>query len=237
MQTPVVRPYFAVPVAELAFERAGQVNPTLRERLLDWERNEGKRSSVPTQVAKHAVYESDFSLFYRKDPLVAELAQFCLTSVGDLVMRLNRYSAADMRDLRIYHHSWYHVTRYGGYTAAHNHPMASWSGVYCVAPGESVPDKPESGILRLYDGRANPSMYLDPGNSHLDEPYGFGTLPLQLQAGQLILFPSYLLHEVTPFWGRDERITIAFNCWIRYADQAVDEPGVRLREPQANPPA
>lgn len=230
MPTAAIRPYFAVPVAEAVHPHAGRINPPLRERLLEWERNEDRRSSVPTQVAKHAVYESDFSLFHRKDPLITELARFCLSSTGDLIMRLNRYSAAEMQNLRIYHHSWYHVTRHGGYTAAHNHPMASWSGVYCVTPGESAPGKTESGVLRLYDGRANPAMYMDPGNSHLTEPYGFGTLPLHLQAGQLVLFPSYLMHEVTPFWGSDERITVAFNCWVRYADQAVDEPGVRLRQ-------
>lgn len=229
MPIAAVRSCFAVPVAEAMLPRAEQINPVLSQRLLEWEKNEGNRSSVPTQVAKHAVYESDFSLFHRNDPLIADLARFCLSNIGDLVMRLNRYSATEMQNLRIYHHSWYHVTRYGGYTAAHNHPMASWSGVYCVTPGEAVPDKTESGILRLYDGRANPSMYLDPGNAHLAEPFTFGTLPLHLRAGQLVLFPSYLMHEVTPFWGRDVRITVAFNCWIRYADQAVDEPGVRLR--------
>jgi hypothetical protein len=29
-----------------------------------------------------------------------------------------------------------------------------------------------------------------------------------------VLFPSWLQHEVMPFYGSDERITIAFNCWF-----------------------
>jgi hypothetical protein len=28
----------------------------------------------------------------------------------------------------------------------------------------------------------------------------------------LALFPSWLLHHVTPFVGEGERITVAFNC-------------------------
>ena len=227
-----IRTYYAVPLASTIWPQAARINPLLRERLLAWERDEGERSSAPTVVPKHAVYESDFSLFYREDPVISELAQWCLGCLGELIMRLNRYTPDEMRKLRIYHHSWYHVTRHGGYTGTHDHPMASWSGVYCVAPGEARADRPDSGVLRIHDSRAS-AAYLDPGNAHLVEPFARGTLPLHLQAGELVLFPSSLPHEVTPYWGRDERITIAFNAWVREAGQAVDEPGLRLRPPPA----
>ena len=36
--------------------------------------------------------------------------------------------------------SWFHVTRRGGFFALHNHPNASWSGVYCVDPGKNDAD-------------------------------------------------------------------------------------------------
>jgi uncharacterized protein (TIGR02466 family) len=229
MQTATIHPCFAVPLATLALPGAERLNPRLRERLLAWEKDEGVRTSVPTGVPKHGVYESDFSLFYRDDPLIGELAQFCLNALGDLVMRLNRYSAAEMANLRFYHHSWFHVTRHGGYTGGHNHPMASWSGVYCVTPGEAVPEQADSGVLRLLDVRSNHAMYQDPGNAHLISPYGAGSLPLKLGPGQLVLFPSYLQHEVDPYWGRTERITVAFNAWARHADQAVDAPSFRVR--------
>ena len=32
--------------------------------------------------------------------------------------------------------------------------------------------------------------------------------------GQLVLFPSWVLHDVKPFEGEGERITVAFNCWF-----------------------
>ena len=41
-------------------------------------------------------------------------------------------------------------------------------------------------------------------------------LPLYLQhrPGQLVIFPSWLMHEVLPYVGRAERIVAAFNAWI-----------------------
>jgi Putative 2OG-Fe(II) oxygenase len=32
------------------------------------------------------------------------------------------------------------------------------------------------------------------------------------------MFPSWVLHDVKPFEGEGERITIAFNCWFRLPD-------------------
>jgi uncharacterized protein (TIGR02466 family) len=221
---------FSVPIVDRRLPGWERLNPLLHERFLAWEKNEGARTSVPTTVPKQNVYESDFSLFNRRDPVVSELAQTCLNALGELIMDINRYDESDMRNLRIYHHSWYHITRDGGYTSAHNHPMASWSGVYCVAPGEADPDIRNNGALRFFDPRPNPSMYLDAGNARLQPPFASGNLAWQLTPGELLLFPSWLTHDVSPFRGTGERITVAFNAWVREAGAAVDEPGIRVAD-------
>lgn len=227
------RPYFSVPIAQITVPNAQSLNQALHLKLLDWEKNEKTRSSAPTPVTRHAVYESDFSLFRRDDPDIRRLAHLCLSAVAELIKEINGYSVKEMQELRIYDHSWYHVTRYGGYFSSHNHPMASWSGVYCVSPGSDLPPEQRGGVLRFIEARTTAGMYLDPGNAHMAAPYTFGDLAFPLEAGMLTLFPSYLHHEVTPFWGDGERITVAFNCWVRYANQAIDEPGIRLRMPDA----
>ena len=38
--------------------------------------------------------------------------------------------------------------------------------------------------------------------------------------GELVMFPSWVLHDVKPFEGEGERITIAFNCWFNLPDLA-----------------
>lgn len=225
-----IKPVFAVPMSSQLVPDTGALNETLRRKLLAWEKNDAEQARERAGVGRHNLYESEFTLFRRDDPDIRRIAHICLSAVGDLVREINRYSVSEMQQLRIYEHSWYHVTRHGGYFHPHNHPMASWSGVYCVTPGTAPPDGPAGGILHFLEARTTAGMYLDPGNAWMSAPYRFGDLSIALEPGQLLLFPSYLHHEVTPFEGRDERITIAFNCWLRYADQAVDEPQIRGRE-------
>ncbi|MDP9008001.1 MAG: 2OG-Fe(II) oxygenase family protein [Pseudomonadota bacterium] len=49
-------------------------------------------------------------------------------------------------------------------------------------------------------------------------PYGNMLAQLSLAAGQLVMFPSWVLHDVKPFEGEGERITVAFNCWFTLPD-------------------
>lgn len=226
-----INPVFASPVASSILANAGELNNGLRRLFLRLEA-EAKRApgSVPTEVIKVGVYESDFHLFNRTEPEIQALAGFCLNTLGYLIAKLNGFSTEEMAELRIHSHSWFHLTRHQGYTAQHNHPMASWSGVYCVDPGDPVTDKPNNGALRFLEARSTASMYLDPGNAYLQNPFTFGDVAYMLTAGQLLLFPSYLMHEVAPYHGQRERITVAFNAWVRYRDEPAFEPGLRLRK-------
>ena len=224
---------FASPIVHSSLADCAALNRRLRELFLRWEQDTKARTSLPTQVVKVGVYESSFDLFHKADPEIQQLTQFCLQTLGYVIAQLNGYSAEEMAELRIFHHSWYHLTRDGGYTAQHNHPMASWSGVYCVDPGDTLPDRPNNGALRFLEARGTAGMYLDPGNADMRSPFGFGDIAFDLQPGQLLLFPSYLLHEVAPYHGERERITVAFNAWVRYAGEPALEPGVRLRKRKA----
>ena len=86
--------------------------------------------------------------------------------------------------------------------------------MYCVRAGESVSQHADSGLLRFLDVRQGANAYLDPANATLQRAYALAPMELRLEAGQLVIFPSYVFHEVTPFYGRDTRITVATNCWF-----------------------
>jgi uncharacterized protein (TIGR02466 family) len=165
------------------------------------------------------VFESDFDLFRLDVPPVQQLKQFCWTSLLAMIKQLNQYDDAMMRRLLIYNDCWFHVTRRGGYFGIHNHAMASWSGVYCVSPGQHDADKPDSGLLSFVNPATTSSMYLDAANANQRVPFGYGTRNITFEAGQLVLFPSWLLHDVKPYQGDGERITVAFNCWFGLKDE------------------
>ena len=212
-----ITPAFASPIANITLRGMEAINSRLRGLFLAWEADTTRaRLSEPTSVIKVGVYESDFQLFAREDPDLKALATLCLQHLGYLIATLNGYSNEEMGRLRIYHHSWYHITRNGGYTAAHNHPMASWSGVYCVDPGDPAPEGViNNGTLRFLDPRTVGSGYMDQGNAYLTTPYCIAELAYNLQSGMLLLFPSYMVHEVSPYLGKRERITVAFNVWVQ----------------------
>ena len=127
---------------------------------------------------------------------------------------LNRYDAARMARLQIVTDAWFNITRRGGFFGVHNHPMASWSAVYCVSAGEHDADQPDSGRLGFINPMAQ--MYLDAGNSQLGFPYQLGNYAFDLKPGMLVIFPSWVQHQVMPFYGEGERITVALNCAMHF---------------------
>ena len=210
-----ISPVFAVPLGQDTLPDADAINAEIKALLLLREA-EGERYANPNPSLQQqpGVFESEFNLFSWPEPCIQRLRQFCWTALGKTLQDLNGYSAEDIQRLQIYSHTWFHVTRRGGFTILHTHPMASWSGVYCVATGEIPADRPDSGVLRFHNPHHYSNYFLDAGNAKLRAPYHHGTWNIRFRAGQLVLFPSWLQHEVMPFYGSDERITIAFNCWF-----------------------
>lgn len=100
---------------------------------------------------------------------------------------------------------WANVVRNGQYASAHNHPKCQWSGVYYVSSGQPDPPQAPNGRLELIDPRAGANLML--AGSKLEERHLIDPTP-----GLMVLFPSWLQHFVHPFFGKGERISIAFNA-------------------------
>jgi uncharacterized protein (TIGR02466 family) len=208
-----VRPLFAVPFGEVRLERCERLNQELAELFLERETIEHKNPS-PSHIPQAETFESRFNLFRWPDACVQELRRFMLDAVARMVIETTTLRAPDLAGLQFHNHTWFHVSRYAGSFIAHNHPLASWSAVYCVRPGEAVPEHPDSGVLKFLDTRQGADAYTDPANTPLHGAYALRPLEIRLEAGQMVIFPSYVFHEVAPFYGRDTRITVATNCWF-----------------------
>jgi Putative 2OG-Fe(II) oxygenase len=208
-----LHPRFAVPVAEAHLAPCEALNRELEALFLARETDE-YRNPMPSHLPQQELFESRFNLFRWPEACIQQLRAFVLEGVAQAVLRATDLSAQELGRLQFHNHTWFHITRYAGSFVAHNHPMASWSAVYCVRAGEAVPGQPDSGVLRLRDPRSGANAYHDPANGRLHGQFQLRPLELRLVPGQLVVFPSYVFHEVAPFFGADRRITVATNCWF-----------------------
>jgi hypothetical protein len=214
MQAPQLVNMFAVPFGFSRHPAHTQLNPRLKAILLATEHSGTAANPQPYTQRNAALFESHFNLFRMADPAIQELKSFCWNQLLSLIGTLNRYDLPTVKKLDIYNDCWFHVTRRGGFFGLHNHPNASWSGVYCVDPGRSDADRKESGQLTFVNPMTAGAMHRDAADAGMQLPFGYQEARLNLEAGQLVLFPSWVLHDVKPFEGEGERITVAFNCWF-----------------------
>ncbi|HUO96958.1 MAG TPA: putative 2OG-Fe(II) oxygenase [Steroidobacteraceae bacterium] len=215
MVTPEVKvaPLFAVPFGEARLAPCEALNRDLEALFLARE-NDEHRNPTPSHVAQQETFESRFNLFRWPEACVQELRRFMLDAIGRMVLQTTTLGPQDLARLTLHNHTWFHVSRYAGSFVAHNHPMACWSAVYCVRAGEVVAAQPQSGLLRFLDPRQGAGAYQDPAIATMHRAFVARPLEIRLVEGQLLMFPSYVFHEVAPFYGRDTRITVATNCWL-----------------------
>lgn len=208
---------FAIPIIVETLENPDELNRNLAT-LFTACAGKGNEYANPTPftVRNEALFESSFDLFEWNHPAVARLRDFCLSTLYHSIGELCGYDIATLQRLHIAHESWFHVTRKGGYFGVHNHPMHSWSGVYCVCQ-EGDEGQPNSGQLNFISPYVTNTMFVDMASHQFKPPFITGGMPFRLQPGQLVLFPSWMLHEVTPFEpaGEGRRITVAFNARFR----------------------
>jgi Putative 2OG-Fe(II) oxygenase len=207
---------FSSPFFLTRHPRPEVLNPVLSSLFLGLEaEGETHRNPYKTPSNQEEIFESSFELFKRPEPCIQQLKEFCMYGIWQAVARTNGYSEEECRKMHVFTDAWFHITLFGGYISNHTHPMAAWSAVYMVDPGEQPEDHPQGGVLSFKDPRPHANMYLDRGNNSWQRPYHVGSVNYAMKPGELMIFPSFLQHEVTPYFGRKPRITVAMNCSFR----------------------
>ena len=134
----------------------------------------------------------------RRDPAFADLKRL-----------LTRHAATFARDLAWDQKPkldslWVNLLKSGGSHSGHIHPHSILSGTFYVeAP-------PGSGAIRFEDPRL-PMMMAAP-QRHADAPEALRPfVTIEPAPGLLLLWESFLRHEVLPGKGKAERLSISFN--------------------------
>jgi len=136
----------------------------------------------------------------RRDPAFADLAKLLVrhatTFAADLAFDLRRKPKLDSL--------WVNLLKPGGHHTSHIHPHSILSGTLYV----EVP--PGSGAIRFEDPRLGLMMAAPKRRDDAAEalrPF----VTVEPRAGQLLLWESFLRHEVLPGTARAERLSISFN--------------------------
>ena len=166
-------------------------------------------------------FASDDDLLHRvKLPEWEDFVGFIVSSLGATAQEANAAAwAGQTMGLRIgIEGMWFQYSHQGAFNDVHTHGNCSWSGVYIVQIDE--PERrvqhpvygPANGVTRLYGPPLTTlgGAFIDIGNAYLLPPHH----DVEPVPGQLLLFPSWLLHQAMPYDGEQERIIISFNASI-----------------------
>lgn len=200
--TPLIR--FQVPDAE-AFN-AELLQEAARLRAQDGGADKSNRGG----------WHSSGNLFDQGTSVVDRLQEH----IGDaLVMAMTAIKSRaplDRLDVKLF--GWMNANPKGAFNAPHSHPGAHWSGVHYVTQPEI--ETGNSGMIEFLDPRS------DLPNWRILQAQPFRMKKkIRPQPGEMILFPSYLVHWVYPNEADTERVTIAFNATFKKMRKTGKEAG------------
>jgi uncharacterized protein (TIGR02466 family) len=191
---------FATPIFWYVLKEVGALNAELRDLILEQER------AAPSMLkSNQGGWQSPTDFFHWEGQAVATLARYARRAVE---VASSRVVPQNVR-IEIHLSSWAAVNRKGHYNTTHVHPMATWSGVYYVDPGDEPPDTPGA-VIEFENPSVASVMTFFPGllpSARIVRP----------EAGMMILFPSYLQHSVRMYQGERPRVCVPFNAHIRVA--------------------
>ncbi|KQW83625.1 TIGR02466 family protein [Brevundimonas sp. Root1279] len=127
---------------------------------------------------------------------------------------------------------WANISGPGASNKEHVHPGSLWAAVFYVDLGADTPGEDVGGLLHFEDPR-HPLPSMRHPDFHLRDatgkPYN-GAQAIKPSVGDLVLFPSWLKHGVTPYTGSGERVSIAMNLDCQAPSAAAKNRAARTVE-------
>lgn len=199
-----VRGIFSTPLAALEVPNSASRNVRLREHILK------RRTETPSvQASNVGGWHSDREILEWGGPDVGEILDMAKEMANR--MTADRHGKLPRPDWAVT--AWANVNGPGDGNVCHYHPGAFWSGAYYVDDGGCASDPDLGGEFEMLDPRgAGPGMHAPSLKFAGDDGQSVGSAESVLpRPGLLLMFPSWLFHQVRPYRGTDLRISIAFN--------------------------
>ena len=183
----------------------------MTDKIIDDKKSKSHGQSLAGAINKELkIQKSDMDEFG-----VDQMMESCLRSYITYCAEANQKFDKNWRYESTINSAWL-VSQYENeYNPLHNHTGCEISGVvYLKVPDVKGRRNFESKKGKNdYDGDIT-FVHSATGNRHFDI-FEKGVFTITPQVGLMVLFPSYLLHTVYPFIGKEERRCIAFNGTYR----------------------
>lgn len=195
-----VEPLFFSPLLVFELAHAAELNAQLKaEALARRAASKGlSRSNIEGWHSEDDFFERDG----QAEPGCAALRTQIIEALRQATLQMA--PAYDFSQFGIQAEGWINILGPGGMNAPHEHPGWVWSGCYYV---QTPAGEGRSGEVEFLDSRTNVRTLTVEGAPCFASKYS-----VRPQAGQLLLFPSYLKHWVAPNRSQEERISVAFNA-------------------------
>jgi uncharacterized protein (TIGR02466 family) len=161
------------------------------------------------------------NLLVNDHPAIAWLRDCINRTVGDYFRHLGMDYPIDW-SLQ----GWANINRLGDYHDPHNHPHSYLSGTYYVqTPADRAPlhsrKDVRPGAISFYDPRG-PAVNM---GAIRGDPYVNPEHTVQPNAGEILLWPAFLMHFVHPNLSETPRISISFNVVLKWKDDYLPRQG------------
>lgn len=104
--------------------------------------------------------------------------------------------------------SWFNINKPGSHHHRHYHPNSIISGVVFVT-------RPEDSGHLLFNSPHQRDLQLSPKKGSTGSPFHDGIFIPKQDVGCIAIFPSWLEHAVSMNMSKEDRVTIAFNVFVK----------------------
>src|SRR5437868_9707590 len=210
---PNVAPLFATPLITLDMPDAAALNADLRRVIIERE-----RSQPTTEKSNMGGWQSSWDMDRWGGPGAVKLLAFARNLANRVTTKPDGAGGEGPYPghfaVTWIGNMWANINRTGHGNEFHSHPGAYWSGVYYVDDGGIAADPALEGELEFLDPRG-PVPLMNAPHLRMAGNLSAGSAErIRPQAGPLVMFPAWVMHQVRPYLGNAERISIAFNLAV-----------------------
>jgi uncharacterized protein (TIGR02466 family) len=192
---------FASPIYWFKLRNSERLNDNLLKDSETW-----RSVSQGIDRSNRNGWHSERDLFNRPEVSFKSLCEAIQQCV--LAVTLKSAPSLDVNGSEIFYDGWVNINPTNAFNSPHRHSGCVWSGTYYAKIPEST--NKYSGAIEFIDPRS-----IDAAHRLKESELFLDKLTFRPQAGDLVVFPSYLLHWVAPNQESDERVSIAFNVRIK----------------------